>query len=391
MNLRIGQISALGQSIWCDSISRSLIDSGRLSSLIDDGVVGMTSNPTIFHKAISGSSDYDGAIEKLVAAGKDAPGVYEALTVTDVRDAADLLRPVFDRTDGVDGRVSLEVNPHLAHDTQGTVAEARHLFNTLDRPNILIKVPATEEGIGAIETLISEGVSVNVTLIFSLEMYAKVMEAYIRGLESLRKPTDSNPCSSGEVSGVVSVASFFVSRIDTLVDKKLTKLMDEDPSPERQRRVSPLLGKAAVGNAKLAYQRYKAVFHGERFAKMRRQGARVQRPLWASTSTKNPAYSDTLYVDTLIGPETVNTLPLATIDAVKDHATPALTIEKDLNEYRESMEGIEAGGVSMDEVTGELIAAGVKSFADSFDLLMSDIEAKVARETHGFESVGFQG
>ena len=365
MNLRIRKIGELGQSIWCDSISRSLIDSGRLSSLVDDGVVGMTSNPTIFQKAISGCSDYDSAIEKLVASGADAQGVYEALTVADIRDAADLLRPVFDRTDGVDGRVSLEVNPHLANDAEGTVSEAQHLFDALDRLNILIKVPATDAGLGAIETLIGKGISVNVTLIFSLSMYAKVMEAYIRGLERLAG-------EGGDVSRVVSVASFFISRVDTVVDERLTKLIGEGRDD-----LGSLLGKAAVGNAKLAYQMFKDVFHGDRFTALQKNGGLVQRPLWASTSTKNPAYCDTMYVDTLIGPDTVNTLPLPTIDAVKDHSNATLSIEEDLELYRGCIEKIEGCAISMEEVAGELLSAGLKSFSDSFDLLMNDIETKM--------------
>ncbi len=365
MSTRIEQILALGQSVWCDSISRSMIETGQLQGFIDAGIVGMTSNPSIFHKAISKSNDYDPKIEALVAAGADAAAVYESLVVEDVRDAADLLRPVYDRTDGVDGYVSLEANPHLAHDAQGTVAEARHLFQLLDRPNVFIKVPATVEGVGAIETLIGEGINVNVTLIFSLEMYAKVMEAYIRGLERLAD-------AGGDVSRTASVASFFVSRVDTLVDKKLHAMIDAGGTDN-----ALLLGKAAIGNAKLAYARFKEVFRGERFNAMRNRGGRVQRPLWASTSTKNPTYLDTLYVDTLIGPDTVNTLPLATIDAVQDHGTADVTIDKNVDIYRQHIADIESAGISMEVATSELLAAGVSAFVDSFDALMLEIRAKM--------------
>ncbi len=343
-----------------------MIESGQLQDFIDAGIVGMTSNPSIFHKAISGSKDYDPAIEKLVGGGADAAAVYESLVVADVRDAADLLRPVYDATNGVDGYVSLEVNPHLAHDTAGTVSEARHLHKLLDRPNVLIKVPATEEGCPAIETLIGEGISVNVTLIFSLGMYAKVMEAYIRGIERLS-------AAGGDVSRLASVASFFISRVDTAVDEKLQTMIDAGQSD-----LTRLLGKAAVGNAKLAYESYRTVFHGDRFAQMRADGAPVQRPLWASTSTKNPSYPDTLYVDTLVGPESVNTLPLNTIDAVQDHGATDVTIGKDVDVYRRSIADIESVGIAMDAITAELLTAGVKAFSDAFDQLMADIKVKMA-------------
>ena len=367
MGTRIHGIGALGQSIWCDSISRSLIDSGQLARLIDDGVVGMTSNPTIFEKAISRSDDYDEAIQSLTGDGLDAIQVYEALAVTDVGDAADLLRPIHDRTRGLDGYVSIEVDPHLANDTDGTVVEARRLHKRLNRPNILIKVPATEAGMPAVESLIAEGINVNVTLIFSLSMYAKVMEAYIRGVERLAS-------NGGDVTRAASVASFFVSRVDTAVDKQLQSKIDAGASD-----LTPLLGQAAIGNAKLAYKQYKSIFHGERFAKLATLGAPVQRPLWASTSAKNPAYPVTYYVDTLIGPETVNTLPLETIEAAKNHATCESTIEKDVQGCAEAMERIEGAGISMERITSDLLDAGVKAFADSFDQLLGGLRAKIAQ------------
>ncbi len=366
MGTRIEQINAVGQSIWCDSISRAMIEGGELQRLIDVGVVGVTSNPTIFHKTISNSKDYDGAIERLVADGKSVDEVYDALTVGDVGDAADLFRPVYDRTDRLDGFVSLEVNPHLAHDTKGTVEEARRLYAALNRPNVFIKVPATEAGIPAIETLISEGISVNVTLIFSRAMYAKVMEAYVRGLEARLEAGE-------DVSRVASVASFFVSRVDTNVDTRIREKIDAGHKDLVTR-----LGQAAVGNAKLAYADYLSVFHGSRFEKLLSVGARVQRPLWASTSAKDPAYADTCYVDPLIGPETVNTLPLNTIAAVLDHGSVADVIGDEVADYRRAIEAVEAAGIRMSDVTDELLAAGVKSFSDSFDALMADLTAKVA-------------
>ncbi len=363
---RIHQISESGQAIWCDSISRAMIESGELARLIDVGVVGVTSNPTIFQKAISQGADYDDLIASQVAGGKSVEEIYESIAIGDVGDAADILRPVYDRTGGRDGFVSLEVNPHLAHDTDGTVGEARRLFERLARPNVFIKVPATPAGIPAIETLIAEGINVNVTLIFALAMYDQVMEAYLRGVEQLLQ-------KGGDASRVASVASFFVSRVDSLVDKKLEKsIADGNKGLER------LLGKAAVGNAKLAYQRYKSVFGTANFARLSARGAVVQRPLWASTSTKNPKYADTLYVDPLIGRDTVNTLPPQTIEAVLDHGECNDSIEHDVDSYRQVMADIEAAGILMDEVTDELLEAGVKAFADSFDLLTNELRAKIS-------------
>ncbi len=365
---RIHEISAVGQSVWCDTISRSMIDSGELKRLVDMGIVGVTSNPTIFQQAVASSTDYDQAIQSQMANGSNDAAVYEALVVRDIVDAADVLRAVYDRTHGRDGYVSLEVNPHLAHDTGATVAEARHLWNRLDRPNVFIKVPATAEGIPAIETLIGQGINVNVTLIFSLNMYGQVMEAYVRGLERL-----ADGGLAAELVRVASVASFFVSRVDTLVDGRLQARIDSG-----QKELKSLLGRAAVANAKQAYQQYKSVFHGQRFAVMRAKGASVQRPLWASTSTKNPAYSDTIYVDPLIGPETVNTAPPVTISAILDHGSITANIESELDPYTQVLSQIESAGIRMDEVTDELLRAGVKAFADSFDALMSDIRAKMA-------------
>ena len=362
----IRQANQLGQSIWYDNIGRGMIESGELQQLIDLGVSGLTANPSIFEKAISGSSDYDDALLRLASEGKSVNEIYETLAMSDIRAAADLLRPAYDASGGADGYASLEVNPHLAGDTAGTVAEARRFFHELDRPNVLIKVPATPEGIPAIRQLIGDGVNVNVTLIFSLDAYLQVQEAYVSGLEDLAG-------RGGDVSRVASVASFFVSRVDTAVDNALAGLSAPNGNGAG---FANLMGQAAVANAKLAYQAFQDTFGSERFARLREQGARVQRPLWASTGTKNPEYSDVLYVDTLLGPDTVNTMPDATMEAFLDHGRAALTVTEGVTEAAASLDGVAAAGVSLDEITAQLLADGVKAFADSFDLLMDNIERK---------------
>ena len=311
------ELQELGQSVWFDNIRRGFIDSGELQRLIDLGVSGLTSNPSIFEKAITGSTDYDGALLELALDGGSAADIFESLAIEDIRDAADLLSPVYERTKGADGFASIEVSPHLASNTEGTVAEARCLYATLQRPNVMIKVPATPEGIPAIRQLIGEGINVNVTLIFSLDAYAKVREAYISGLEDLLS-------RGGDLSGVSSVASFFVSRVDGSIDGQLERLAAEG-NPE----LAELMGKAAISNARLAYQDFQRTFEEDRFTRLQSRGARLQRPLWASTSTKNPDYSDVLYVDELIGPHTVNTLPDATLNAFLEHGNPAPTIDQD--------------------------------------------------------------
>ncbi len=360
----IQQANTLGQSIWYDNIRRGMIESGELQALIKQGVSGLTANPTIFEKAISGSSDYDDALLKLADAGKSLDEVYEDLVISDIQSAADLLRPAYDRSDGVDGYASLEVNPHLAADTNGTVAEARRFFAELNRPNALIKVPATPEGIPAIRQLIGEGINVNVTLIFSLEAYRQVQEAYIAGLEELAR-------KGGDLSKVASVASFFVSRVDTAVDSELEKLTGNGSGD-----LSGLMGQAAVANAKLAYLAFQETFGTQRFAALQAKGARVQRPLWASTGTKNAAYSDVLYVDTLIGPNTVNTMPDATLEAFLDHGRVAEAVTQGVSQAQQAMMSLEAAGVSMAGITSKLLAAGVQAFSDSFDQLMGNIEEK---------------
>ena len=357
----IQNLRRLGQSVWYDNVNRSLIVTGELRRLLELGVSGLTSNPTIFEKAISSSDDYDSSLLNYARDGMEPAALVEALAIEDIRAAADILRPVYDSTDGADGFASLEVNPHLARDTAGTVSEARRLFAALDKPNAMIKVPATPEGIPAVRTLISEGINVNVTLIFSLDMYAKVREAYLDGLDSLVK-------SGGDPSRVASVASFFVSRVDTAVDALLEQAGDSA--------ARALMGKAAVANAKIAYRDFKATFGADRFARLAESGARVQRPLWASTSTKNPNYSDVLYVETLIGADTVNTMPDATFQAFLERGEARLTIERGAAQAAETMDAIAAAGVSMADVTAQLTRDGVKAFADSFDLLLANIAVK---------------
>lgn len=366
MTTRIAEINKLGQSIWYDNISRGLLTSGEFAKLIAQGVTGVTSNPTIFEKAVAEGDYYDRQLLSLARSGASDLAAFEAMAVQDLQQAADLLRPVYDRTKGVDGYVSLECNPHLAYDTHGTIAEAKRLFAALGRPNVLIKVPATPEGIPAIRALIGQGINVNVTLVFSLKMYERVMDAYLAGLEDLSR-------TRKDLSGVASVGSFFVSRVDTLVDKLLDARVQKGEVA-----LKGLQGKAAVANAKQAYQIFKKAFGGKRFAALKAKGARVQRPLWASTSTKNPSYPDLLYVDTLIGPDTVNTLPTATVQAVLDHGKPALTLEQGVEEARDTLEQLENAGISMEAVTAQLLDEGVKAFIASFDKLLANIAQKRA-------------
>ena len=339
--------------------------SGELQRLIDLGVTGLTSNPTIFEKAIAGSSDYDEALLELSQQDKDTPEIFEGLAIEDVQATADLLRPIYDRTMGVDGYASLEVSPHLAHDTGGTIVEARRLFAALDRLNVMVKVPATLEGIPAVRTLIGEGINVNVTLIFSLDMYDRVSEAYISGLEDLSK-------AGGDVSRVASVASFFISRVDTVVDSTLEGAIREGHAELRS-----LLGRAAIANAKLAYREFQNTFRDVRFVSLREKGARVQRPLWASTGTKNPAYSDILYVESLIGPDTVNTVPEATLTALLEHGSPTRAITQGVPDAGLTVQSLEEAGISMDQVTDKLLVDGLQAFADSYDKLLGNIRGKV--------------
>lgn len=366
MSNAVRTIQQLGQAIWMDYISRDMLTSGELIRLIELGVVGVTSNPTILEKAIVGTAGYDADLQALAAQGRGSREVYEELAAADIRTAADLLRPTHTTTDGRDGYVSLEVDPSLARDTRGTIEEATRLFATLERPNVFIKVPATTEGIPAVRALISRGVNVNVTLIFSREVYRLVREAYVSGLEEFI-------AAGGDPGKVASVASFFVSRVDTAVDSLLKGRPDDDSG-----RHTSLLGKAAVANAKLAYQDFKETFEAERFQELKRRGARVQRPLWASTSTKEPGYSDLLYVEPLIGRDTVNTMPPATLDALLDHGVTAPTLEEGVDDARATADALRRAGITMEEVTQKLLADGVKSFADSYDNLLANIQNKIA-------------
>jgi transaldolase len=348
------------QSPWIDFIDRQLIDSGRLEEMIGTGIRGLTSNPTIFAKAVA-TGQYDELVRRKIDAGEGNQAIYEEIAVTSVGDAADLLRKVYDEADGADGFASIEVEPELADDTQGSLARARHLWTRLQRPNVFVKIPATEAGVPAIEAAIADGININVTLMFSVEVYRKVAMAYINGLRR-------RLAAGQDVSRVASVASFFVSRVDTKVDKMLEGV----GTPEAHR----VRGQAAIANARLAYEAFLELFHGPEFAELREAGARVQRCLWASTSTKNPAYSDVLYVEELIGPETVNTMPLETIDAFLDHGDVRRTLDADLHKAYDQIRAVEAEGVSMERVTAELIAEGVVAFAKSFDELLSTIDSK---------------
>ncbi|MGH7766754.1 MAG: transaldolase, partial [Candidatus Binatia bacterium] len=360
------ELNKHGQSIWLDYIHRNLLKTGGLKKLIEeDGLSGVTSNPTIFEKAIAGGTDYDETIRAALAENPQAETgkIFERLALEDIRAAADVLRPVYDETGGADGFVSLEVSPHLAHDTEGTIVEAKRLKAEADRPNVMIKVPATPAGIPAIEALIAGGVNVNITLMFSMSHYEAVARAYIHGLERAAEPA--------KVAWVSSVASFFVSRVDTLVDGLLEKI----GTPE----ALALRGKIAIANSKAVYRRFEEIFHGEGFAALKSRGARVQRPLWASTGTKNPNYSDVLYVEELVGPDTVNTLPPATIDAFRDHGrVRGATVKENLDAARADIARLAQLGIDLEEVGKKLQDDGVAAFAKSFDDLMAALEKKRA-------------
>ncbi len=360
MASRLQELSKLGQSVWIDYLSRRLLREGELENLVrSHAVVGVTSNPTIFQKAIAEGDAYDEQLREVLAEEDDAKEIFLRLAVRDVQDACDLLRPVWDGGNGKDGYVSIEVDPNLASDTEATIAEAQRLHELVDRPNCFVKIPATAAGLPAIEEMIARGRKINVTLIFSLQRYAEVVEAYLGGLERLVE-------NGGDPTHVASVASFFVSRVDTEADKRL----DEASAPD------DLKGKLAVANAKLAYQRYQELFDGERWDNLNARGATSQRCLWASTSTKNPAYRDVLYVEELIGPETVNTMPEETIEAFEDHGEVAMTLETDLDEARRVFERVAEAGVDYDDVVATLEREGVQKFADSFAELLEGVRAK---------------
>jgi transaldolase/glucose-6-phosphate isomerase len=365
-----------GQSVWLDYIRRTLLTGGELKRLIDeDGLRGMTSNPSIFEKAISGSTDYADLLNSLKSrTDLDAKARYEILAIRDIQDATDIMRPVYESTKRRDGYVSLEVSPYLAHDTQGTLAEARRLWKEVGRENVMIKVPGTKEGIPAFQQLISEGINVNVTLLFSQRVYEEVAEAFIAGVEQLAK-------NGGDLSKIASVASFFISRIDSSIDKIVADRLKTEKDPARQAELKSILGKVAVANGKETYQKYLTIFGTDRWKKLAAKGAQTQRVLWASTSTKNPNYSDVLYVDELIGPDTVNTIPPATFDAFRDHGNPSASLTANLDDARKTMATVAKLGISIDEVTDKLTVEGVKLFADAFDQLLAAVEKSSKPET----------
>jgi len=366
MSNGLREIEALGQSIWIDNISRELLDEGIMRRLIEeDGISGVTSNPTIFEKAMGHSDRYDDEFREALDETNDPQRIFELLAYRDIRDAADLMRPTFERTDGADGYVSFEVPASLAFDADKTIEAAQRYKAELDRPNVLIKVPGTGDGVRAFEELTALGVNVNVTLLFAVERYEAIAEAFIKGLERRVEKGES-------IDKSASVASFFVSRVDTKVDKALEGTGRED-----------LQGKAAVANARIAYESFERIFSGPRWEALAAKGARVQRPLWASTSTKNPAYPDTIYVDDLIGPHTVNTMPDQTIEAARDHATAKRTIDADVDQAHKVIDEVKAAGVDFDRIVmQELVDEGVKSFAASYDSLLETIKGKASTLVH---------
>src|SRR5512138_3587857 len=362
----ISKLTQLGQSLWMDNIQRSQLENGEIKAMIERGDIrGMTSNPSIFNHAIGKTKDYDSALVPLAWAGWDAKKIFWQLAIEDIRAACDLFSPLYEETNGGDGYVSIEVSPDVAGNTEATVAQAEQLWARVHRPNLMVKIPATKAGIPAIHKATAVGINVNITLIFSLKRYAEVMEAYLSGLED-------HLAAGHSVDHIASVASFFVSRVDSKVDPQL---------PEG----SPLRGKAAIANAKLAYEEFQKIFTSRRWENLKVKGARVQRPLWASTSTKNPAYPDTLYVDNLVGPETVNTVPPATLEALRDHGRAEVTLTRDLDQAQNAISQIESRGISMDTVTQELEEEGVKAFAEAFTQLLATIDG---RRQHAVSALG---
>jgi transaldolase len=364
------QLKALGQSVWYDNIDRAQLVSGQFKRLLDeDGVVGVTANPTIFQKSISHGNAYDEQMSQLISEGKSTGEIYEALVFKDISTVADLLRPIYDSTSGRDGYVSLEVSPDLAHDTEGTLSEVRRFWKTVNRPNLMIKIPATPEGIPAIHQALSEGININITLIFSIENYRQVADAYLSALEERNG-------EGKDISHIASVASFFVSRVDTLVDKLLEDKIKATSDSAEQQKLKSLEGKAAIANARLVYQDFKRIFSTPRFESLKHAGAHVQRPLWASTSTKNPAYRDVLYAEELIGPDTVDTMPLETVENFRDHGRVRYSIEDNIPQARAELAALEAVDIHYDQVTQQLQDEGVQKFADSFHELFAGIAAK---------------
>jgi transaldolase len=364
------QLKELGQSVWYDNIDRTQLTNGQFQRLLDeDGVVGVTANPTIFDKSISSGHTYDEQINQLIKEGKSTNEIYEALIITDIQTVADVLRPIYDQTNGLDGYVSLEVSPDLAHHTDGTLSEVRRFWKMVNRPNLMIKIPGTPEGLPAIRQSLIEGININITLIFSMQTYREVADAYISALES-------RLAEGKDISRIASVASFFVSRVDTLVDTLLEDKIKATSDSAEQQKLKSLEGKAAIANARLVYQDFKLIFNTPRFEKLKQQSAHVQRPLWASTSTKNPAYRDVLYAEELIGPNTVDTMPLETIEKFRDHGRVRLSIEDDIPQAHAVLDALEQVGIHYDQVTQQLQDEGVKKFADSFHDLFKGIESK---------------
>src|SRR6266487_3932577 len=364
------ELKALGQSVWLDDIDRGQLLSGLFARLInEDGITGATGNPTIFEHSISNDTIYNEQMQQLIAEGKSPQEIYEGLAMTDVGMVADLLRPIYDRTDGQDGFVSIEVSPYLAHDTQGTLAEVRRFWHTIDRPNLMVKIPSTPAGVPAIRQALSEGININITLIFSIANYRQVVEAYLGALEE-RLARGEN------ISHIASVASFFVSRVDVLVDKLLEDKIKAISDSAEQQKLKALQGKIAIANARLGYQEFKRLFGGPRFEALKQRGARVQRPLWASTSTKNPAYRDVLYAEELIGPDTVDTMTLTTIERFREHGKVRLSIEDQLSEAKTQLAELADVGIHYDQVTRQLQDEGVQKFADSFHTLFQCIDNK---------------
>jgi transaldolase len=364
------ELEALGQSVWLDDIDRGQLRSGLFGRLVDeDGLAGATGNPTIFEYSITHDTTYDEQMQQLLKEGKGPKEIYEALAITDERTVADLLRPIYERTNGQDGFVSIEVSPYLAQDTEGMLSEVRRFWQTIDRPNLMVKIPSTPAGIPAIRRAIAAGININITLIFSLENYRQVAEAYLDALEERR-------ASGKDISHIASVASFFVSRVDVLVDQLLADRMKATGDHAEQQKLTGLRGKAAIANARLAYQEFKRLFGGPRFAALKQRGAHVQRPLWASTGAKNPAYRDVLYVEELIGPDTVNTMPLKTLESFRDHGRVRLSIEENLSQAQADLAALEEVGIHYDQVTRRLQAEGVQKFIDSFQKLFQCIERK---------------
>jgi transaldolase len=367
---RIEALRAQGQSVWQDDITRGMLTSGQLErTIVETGVRGLTSNPTIFEKAIAGGRDYDEQILDLLGAGKSGLALFEAIEVQDIRAACDLFRPVYDAAQGHDGFCSIEVSPDAARDAESTREQVRRLWDAVGRPNLMVKIPGTAEGVSVIREMLAEGKNINITLLFSIESYERVALAYVEALEQ-------RVAAGQPVDRIASVASFFVSRVDTLVDKLLDEKIESASSGVEHARAEALKGTIAIANAKLAYAKYQQIFGGERFTALRAKGARPQRPLWASTGTKNPAYSDVLYIDSLIGPDTVNTMPGKTLDAFLDHGVVARTVDQEVDEARRQLAELAALGIDIKAVTDQLETEGIASFVKSFESLLAGVESK---------------